>query len=134
MGTDRENVVPANLIIIWKFNEAWPLKKNSYGHPPPPSPQRLLKLLKLKENTTTALRLLKFLILNKETITALKFLITKKDSITFLGLLKFLTLRKGSITSLRLLKVLILKNDSVYSVEYWWTAASEGRLSYIIYD
>ena len=32
MGTDRENVVPGNLIIIWKLNEAWPLKKNSYGH------------------------------------------------------------------------------------------------------
>ena len=32
VGTDRENVVPGNLIIIWKLNEAWPLKKNSYGH------------------------------------------------------------------------------------------------------
>ena len=27
VGTDRENVVPGNLIIIWKLNEAWPLKK-----------------------------------------------------------------------------------------------------------
>ena len=32
VGTDRENVVPENLIIIWQLNEAWPLKKNSYGH------------------------------------------------------------------------------------------------------
>ena len=32
MGTDRENVVPGNLIIIWKLNEGWPLTKNSYGH------------------------------------------------------------------------------------------------------
>ena len=32
MGTDRENLVPGNLIIIWKLNEAWLLKKNSYGH------------------------------------------------------------------------------------------------------
>ena len=72
-----------------------------------------LKLLKLKENSSTALRLLKFLILKKDTITVLKFLIPEKDSITFLGLLKFLILRKGSIVSLRLLKVLILKNASV---------------------
>ena len=56
MGTDRENVVPGNLIIISKLNEAWPLKKTL---------KRLLKLLKLKENSTTALRLLKFLILKK---------------------------------------------------------------------
>ena len=96
MGTCRENVVSGNLIIIWKLNEAWPLKKNSYGH---------------KENSTTALRLLKFLILKKglrcflttlkvfnpekDTITVLGFLIQKKDSITFLGLLKFLILMKG---------------------------------------
>ena len=32
VGTDRENVVPRNLIIIWKHNEVWPLKNSSYGH------------------------------------------------------------------------------------------------------
>ena len=52
MGTDRENIVPGNLGIIWKLNEAWPLKKD-------------LKLLKLKKNYITALRLLKFLTLSK---------------------------------------------------------------------
>ena len=29
VGTDRENVVPGNLCIIWKRNEAWPPKKDS---------------------------------------------------------------------------------------------------------
>ena len=67
--------------------------------------QRLLKLLKLKGNSTTALplfnflivkkdtvdllRLLKLLILKKDAITALKVLIPEKDSLTCLGLLKF---------------------------------------------
>ena len=32
VGTDRENVIPGNLIVIWKLNETWPLKKNSYAH------------------------------------------------------------------------------------------------------
>ena len=31
-GTDREYVVPGSLIMILKLNEAWPLKKNYYGH------------------------------------------------------------------------------------------------------
>ena len=62
MGIERENVVPGNLIIIWKLNEAWSLKKNSATF------WRLLKILKLKENSTTALRPLKFLILKKDTI------------------------------------------------------------------
>ena len=149
MGTGRENVVPRNLIVIWKLNETWPLKKNSYGH--------FLTALKVFKNQRelhhclTALNAFNtkigtplLLILKKDTITVLTFLIPKKDSITFLGLLKFLTLRKGSITSLRVLKILILKNDSVtitrtvyqnsYSVECWWTAVSEGRLSYHIYN
>ena len=111
MGTDRENVVPGNLIIIWKLNEAWPLKKNSYG-----LFLTALKVFKTQKDSTTTLRLFKFLILKKGTIIVLKFLIPslhQKDSITFSGLLKFLKLRKGSITSLRLLKVLILKNESV---------------------
>ena len=51
MGTDRENVVPGNLCIIWKLNEPWPLKKDSVTF------LRLLKLLKLKKNSTTALQL-----------------------------------------------------------------------------
>ena len=75
----------------------------------------------------------------------LKVVNYEKACVTFLRLLKILVLKKDSITSLRLLKVLILKNDSVtflwllkffqnsYSVECWWTTASEGRLSYHIY-
>ena len=75
MGTDRENVVPGNVIIIWKLNKAWPLKKNFYGHF-----LTALKLLKLKENSTTALRLLQFLILKKVVafLRLWKFLIWKK--------------------------------------------------------
>ena len=59
VGTERKNIVPGNLCIIWKLNEAWPLKKDSAIF------LRLLKLLKLKKSSTTALRLLKFLILKK---------------------------------------------------------------------
>ena len=95
VGIDRENVVPGNLCIIWKLNEAW-------------SPFR-----PLKKHLVTFSWLLKFLILTKDTITVSKLLTPKKDSITFLGPLKFLTLKKDSITSLSFLKVLILKNDSI---------------------
>ena len=93
------NVVPGNLYIIWKLNEAWPLKKE------------------LKKNFITTLRLLKFLILkkglhhflkiltvfnsDKEHHRCLKVLIPKKDSNTIVELLKFLPLKKDSITSLR---------------------------------
>ena len=108
VGTDRENVVPGNLIIIWKLNEAWPLKKNYYGHF-----LTALKAFKTKRELHHCLTTLKVFNSEKDAITVLKFLIPKKDFITCLGLLKFLTLRKSSITSLRLLKVLILKNDSV---------------------
>ena len=63
VGIDRENVVPENLCIIWKLNEAWspfwPLKKHSVTF------LRLLALFKLKVNSTTVLRLLKFLIQKK---------------------------------------------------------------------
>ena len=71
------------LCIIWKINEAWPLKKDLLTF------SRLLKLLKLKKNSITILPLLKFLILKKDTIAVLTFLIPKKDSVTFLWLLKF---------------------------------------------
>ena len=50
MGTNRENVVPGDLYITWKLNEPWPLKKDSVTF------LRLLELLKLKKNSTTALR------------------------------------------------------------------------------
>ena len=108
MGTDRKNVVQE----IWSSYESL-MKRDHWKRTFMVIFWRLLKFLKLKENSSTALRLLKFLILKKDTITVLKFLIPEKDSITFLGLLKFLILRKGSIVSLRLLKVLILKNASV---------------------
>ena len=117
MGNDRENVVPGNLIIIWKLNEAWPLKRNSYRHF-----LTALKAFKTQRDLHHCLTALKVFNTEKrtpllsydsheekDTIIVLKFL----NSITFLRLLKFLTLRKGSITSWRLFKVLILKNDSV---------------------
>ena len=80
----------------------------------------------LKKDSITFLRFLKFLILKKDTITAL-FLIPKKDSITSLRLLKVLML-KNDTNTLMILKV--FRNS--YSVECWWTAAREGRLSYHI--
>ena len=70
MGTDSENVVPGGLCIIWTHNEAWPLKKDSA------TLLRLLKHLKPKKNSTTALRLAKFLILRNR---LRHFLTTLKD-------------------------------------------------------
>ena len=83
MGTDRENVVPGNLCIIWKLNEQWPLKKDSVTF------LRLLKLLKLKKNSTTALQL-KVFNTEKGHHHCIKAFNAEKDSITFLQLLKFL--------------------------------------------
>ena len=157
MGTDSENVVPGNLNIIWKLNEAWPLKENSYGHF-----LAALKCLKLTENSTTALPLLKFLILKKglgcflTTLKVfnpekrhhlcLKVFNTKKGLHHFLRTLKVSNIEKGLHHFLETLKgfnfekwlrhILITRKvyQNSYSVECWWTAASEGRLSYDIYD
>ena len=157
MGTDRENVVSGNLIIIWKLNEVWPLKKNSYGHF-----LTTLKVFKLNENSTTALRLLKFLILKKGLCcflttfkvfnpekrqhTVLKFQNTEKKLHHFLRTLKVSNIEKGLYHFLETLKgfnfekwlrhIFITRKvyQNSYSVECWWTAASEGRLSYHIYD
>ena len=93
MGTDRENIVPGNLCIIEKLNEAWPLKGVDHC-------LTTHKGFNTEKKTPSLLRLL-------------KFLIPKKDSITFLQLLKFLILEKDSITYLGLLKVSILKNDYI---------------------
>ena len=109
MRTDRENVVPGNLIMLWTLNEEWPLKKDYYGHI-----LMALKAFKTERELHHSLTTLNvFNSEKKDAIIVLKFLIPKKDFITCLGLLKFLTLRKSYITSLRLLKVLILNNHSV---------------------
>ena len=81
VGTGRENIVPGNMRIIWKLKEAWSLKKGL-------SHFLTLKLLKLKNNSITALRLLKFLILKKglhHFLTTFKVINVKK------GLNHFLT-------------------------------------------
>ena len=123
---------------------------------------RLLKFLKLKENSTTTLRLLKFLILKKglrcflTTLKVfntekrhhhrLKVFNTKKGLHPFLRTLKVSNIEKGLHHFLEALKgfnfekwlrhILITRKvyQNSYSVECWWTAASEGRLSYRIYD
>ena len=110
VGTDRENIVPGNLCITWKVNEAWPLKKDSVTF------LRLLKLLMLKKNSITFLRLFNFLISKEDTITVLKVFNTVKNSVTYLWLLKSLILKKGCITFLRFLKFFILKKDSTTSL------------------
>ena len=79
MGTERENIVPGCLSIIWKRDEAWSLKKDLVTFLQP------LKLLKLKKNSTTALWLLKFLILKN-------VFNTEKRTVTFSQLLKVLML------------------------------------------
>ena len=157
METDRENIVPGILCIIWKLSEAWLLKKDSVTF------SRLLKLLKLKKNSITAWRLLKFLILKKglvDFLTTFTVINAKKALITFLWILNILILKNGCITFLRLLKFSIEKGNhhfletftdlsfrkwlhhilmtlnvfqNNYSVECWWTAASEYLLSYHIF-
>ena len=101
VGTDRGNTVPENLNIIWKLNEAWP---------------QLLKLLKLKKNSITALQLLRFLILKN-------------------GLRHFLTTFKVTNADIALHHILMTLKvfSKSYSVECWLIAVSEGQLSYDIY-
>ena len=88
MGTDRENVVPGNLCIIWKLNEAWPLKKDSVTF------LRLLKLLKLKKNSTTALWL-KVFNTEKGHHHCIKVFNTEKGLHHFLRTLKAFNIGKG---------------------------------------
>ena len=158
MGIDRQNAVPGNLIIIWKLDEAWPLKKSACEH----FLTAIWKFFKLKENSTTALWLLKFLVLKKGLrcfLTALKVFNTEKRHHQCLKVFNF---EKGLHHFLRTLKVSSMEKgqhdffetlqgfnfkkwlrhvlitckvyQNSYSVECWWTAASEGRLSYQIYD
>ena len=125
--------------------------------------KRLLKLLKLKENSTTALRLLKFLILKKglrcflTTLKVfnpekrhhhcLKVFNTEKGLHHFLRTLKVFNIEKELHHFLETLKGFnfekwlrqILITRKVYQNSYctvlcWWTAASQGRVSYHIYD
>ena len=49
VGTNRGNIVPGNLCIIWKLSETWPLKKDLVTF------LRLLKLLKLKKDSILGL-------------------------------------------------------------------------------
>ena len=90
--TDRENIVPGVLCIMWKLSEAWLLKKDSVTF------SRLLKLLKLKKDSITAWRLLKFLILKKglrHFLMTFTVINAKKNLIPFLWILKILILKKG---------------------------------------
>ena len=123
---------------------------------------RLLQFLKLKENSTTALRLLKFLILKKGLrcfFTTRKvfnpgkrhhyclkvfntekglhhFLRTPKGSNNEKGLHPFLETVKDFNFEKWLRHILITRRvyQNSYSVECWWTAPSEGRVSYHIYN
>ena len=118
METDRENIVPGNLIIIWELNL---MKRDHWKRTLTVTFWRLLKFLKLKENSTTVLWLLKLFNTEKRIfafLRLLKFLILKKYTIT---VLKFLIPKKDSITSLRLLKVLIGRNVPWPQLWFsWW--------------
>ena len=141
MGNDRENVVPGNLIIIWKLNETWPLKKNSYGN--------FLTALKVFETQIElhhCLTALKVFNPEKRHHHCLKVFNTEKGLHHFLRTLKVFNIEKGLHHYLETLQgfnfekwlrhILITCKvyQNSYSVECWWTAASEGRLSYHIYD
>ena len=133
MGTDRQNVVPGNLYIIWKLNEAWLLKRTrspSYGSPLPA----------YSVSSTTSLRLLKFWILKNRlrhfpnTLKAfntekghyhcLKVFNMRKELHHYFRTLKVFTIEERLHHFLETLKVF----QNSYSVECWWTATSEGRL------
>ena len=95
MRTDRENVVPGNLYIIWKLTEAWPLK----------------------ENSTTFLRLLKFLILKKglrHFLTALEVFNTEKGHD---HCYKVFNTEKGLHHFLRTFEALIIEKGLHYFLE-----------------
>ena len=122
----------------------------------------LLKFLNFKENSTTALGLLKFLILKKGLrcfLTTLKVLNPEKRHPHCLkvfntekglhhffrtlnisnienGLHHFLEILKGFNFEKWVLHIFITRKvyQNSYSVECWWIATSEGRLSYHIYD
>ena len=101
--------------------------------------------MKLKENSSTALWLLKFLIVKKESVAFLRlseFLILKKRQH---HCLKVFNTEKRLHHFLRTLKVFNIEKwlchilitckvyQNSYSVECWWTAASEGRSLIILY-
>ena len=126
VGTDKKNIAPGNLCIIWKFNEALPLKKNSVTF------LRLIKRLKRKKNSITALWLLKFIILKKglrHFFPTFQFINAEKGLDHFLTTLKVFNFEKWLHHILMTLKVFQYSN----SVECWGTAAYEGRLSYHIF-
>ena len=139
--TDRENVVPRNLIIIWKLNEAWRLKKNSYGHF-----LTTLKIFKTQRELHYCLTALKVFNPEKRHHHCLKVFNTEKGLHHFLRTLKVFNIEKELHHFLETLKgfnfekwlhhILITRKvyQNSYSVLCWWTAASEGRLSYHIYD
>ena len=123
LGNDKENIGPGNLCIIWKPKEAWSLKKDSATF------LWLLKLLKLKKNSITALQHLKFFKLQKglhHFLMTLKVFNIEKGYHNFFETLKGFNFEK----LLRILMTLKVLQNS-YSVECWWTVASEGCLLYM---
>ena len=137
VGTDTENVVSGNLIIIWKLNEAWPLKKKSFGHF-----ITALKAFKTQKELHHRPTALKVSNTEKRRHRCLKVFNTKKGLHHLLRTLKVFNIEKGLHHFLESLKgfdfekyILITRKvyQNRYSVLCWWTAASEGRLSYI-YD
>ena len=124
LGNDKENIVPGNLCIIWKPKEAWSLKKDSATF------LWLLKLLKLKNNSITALQHLKFFKLQKglrHFLMTLKVFNIEKGYHHFLETLKGFNFEK--LLYHILMTLIVLQNS--YSVECWWTVASEGCLLYM---
>ena len=141
VGTDRENIVPGNLIIILKLNEAWPLKKNSYS-----DFRTALKAFKTQRKLHHCLTALKVFNTEKRHHHCLKVFNTVKGLHYFRRTLKVFNIAKGLHHLLETLRgfnfkkwlrhILITRKiyQNSYSVECWWTATSEGRLSYHIYD
>ena len=159
VGNDKENIVPGNSCIIWNLIEAWPLKKNRVTFlrllkflklkKNPMTALRLLKFLMLKKGLRHFLPTFKVNNAQKglhHFLTTLNVFNTEKGLHDFLTTLKVFNIEKGFhhllealIKGLNFEKWLhhilttlkVFQNN--YSVECWWTAASECRLSYHIF-
>ena len=142
VGTDGSNVVPENLIILWKLNEAWPQKKNYCGHF-----ITALKAFKTERELNHCLMTLKVFNPEKRRHLCLKAFNTGKGLQRLLRTLNifktekelhhFLETLKGLNFEKWLRQILVTRKicqNSYCTVLCWWTATSQGRLSYHIYD
>ena len=153
-----ENILPGSLCIIWKLNEAWPQKKDSVTflrllkflklRKNSITVLRLLKFLILKNGLRLIFMTLKVINAQKglhHFLMTLKVFNNEKGLHDFLTTLHVFNIEKGFHHFLETLKgfnfekwlhhilMTLEVSQNSYSVECWWTAASDVRLSYHVY-